>query len=255
MTFFKKFWPYSKSPNVSPDSNVLPLLSFTYDLIAVNAVVVDDEYYFYINNTDFIKKLIPVVDYKQFQINKIKQVYFTYAGICKILFTLYESTVGIKFQTWYADYICKNYQTIVSEIFSKFVFSCVYLLHVDDYKGHTNVYKFGRTDNFNRRYRELNKQYVTVFKIVTLQYIDPEYLSKAETEIQKRVVGNIIKIDKHTELFTISTISEIVDFYKELGCKYNTKNKKLQDDITKLQYENSLLTHKNTILELQMEKK
>lgn len=266
MNFLKRFFHCHSSASsdvgrlntgltINTDDTVIPIATFTYDLIIVDAVSINEESYYYTKDVSIIKNLNPSIDYKYFRVNKTRCIYFTYSGICKVLFTLYESSIGIKFLSWYADYICKSYQSIVSEIFNKFLFPCVYLLHVDEYKGHINVYKFGRTDNFNRRYKELNRQYNTVFKIVTLQYIDPEFLSKAETEVQKRVVGSIIKIDNHTELFSINEISELIEFYKELGSKYNTKNKKLQEDITKLQYDYSLLIHKNTILELQMERK
>lgn len=179
------------------------------------------------------------IDYKM----DSSHVYMTYTGVLKMLFTYSKSNVAIGFKKWYESTFMErnNYIALLSEIFSKFELPCIYLLYIGDYKGHKNVYKFGRTDNFIRRYKELNKAYNCLFKIYTLQYIDPEYLSKAENEVSKLVADQVIKVDNHNELFTTEDPTSIAQKYKEIGTKYAMNNKEMKERLNELVNKNKLL--------------
>jgi hypothetical protein len=174
-------------------------------------------------------------------------IYLTYAGVLRILFTFSKSNIAMGFKKWYDSVFMEsiNYTNVVSEVFSKFELSCIYLLYIGDYKGHKNVYKFGRTDNFIRRYKELNKAYNCIFKIYTLQYIDPEYLSRAETEVCKFLSEYIVKIDNHTELFSITDPTSFIQKYKEIGSKYSMTNKEMKEHFNEM-------LHKNKLLEMEL---
>lgn len=203
--------------------------------------------------TENIKNIINTLEKKiDYVMDGEKNIYLTYPGLIKFLFIYTNTTTAINFQKWYEINITGKdlYIETLYDIFSTFTFPCIYLLCTKNYKQYDIVYKFGRTDNFIRRYKELNKLYVTTFNIIILQYIDPEYLSKAETQVHKFVMDNIIKIENHVELFTIENISPVIDLYKEIGSKYSVKNKKLQEDIEKLNYELKISEQKNKIYEL-----
>jgi hypothetical protein len=180
------------------------------------------------------------IDYKRDTL-----VLLTYFGLLRTLFMFTNSNTAMEFKKWYElEYLKKNiYTNTLSEIF-KFEFPCIYLLYIGNYKTYDNVYKFGRTDNFIRRYKELNKTYDCVFKISILQYIDPEYLSKAENEINKIVKNNMIKIDNHVELITLQDPSEVINKYKEIGSKYSTTNKDMKNKYIELEHNYKLLETK-----------
>lgn len=173
---------------------------------------------------------------------------FTYVGILKFLFTCSSKHV-IDFQKWYDSEILLNlnYMNTVISIFETFEFSCIYLLYIGTYREYKNVYKFGRTDNFQRRYKELNKTYNTTFKIVTLQYIDPDYVPKAEVEVNKFVAKDSITIDNFNELISTENINPVIALYKELGLKYSANNKPLKDKIIELEHKLEL-TEKDLLI-------
>lgn len=147
------------------------------------------------------------------------------------------------------------YKSIVCDIFSKFEFPCIYLLKLDKYNGYDNIYKFGRTDNFNRRYKEHIKTY-NVFPIITiLQYIDINYLSNAENDVKKYMneINSIISIEKHNELVLLSekNIKVIINLYKNIGEKYTINTNILQCQIYELTNRNNLLVKENEVKILQ----
>lgn len=225
---------------------------------------INDEYIFYILDQLNNKSISYIIkefkfnndEYKKINIAGNDQIYLTYLGMLRILSITLSAKTSILFQEWYDTNLQnKNiYSKNVIEIFNKFNFPCIYLLYIGDYRGHTNIYKFGRTDNFHRRYKELNKSYSTIFKIQILQYIDPEFLSKAEADIRKYVINYLIKIDNFNELISILDIDNLVNFYKELGKKYSNKNNYLQEQIKTLIHENEILQYQIEILKMQQSK-
>jgi hypothetical protein len=138
-----------------------------------------------------------------------------------------------------------NYQSIVSDIFSKFEFPCIYLLNIGHYKEYNNVYKFGRTDNFYRRYKEHNKTYNTICSVCIIQYIDVDYLSKAEVEVKNYMISinALIQVENHDELVVLEDkqIKTVINIYKYISNTYSTKINNLQDNINTLQHEKELL--------------
>jgi hypothetical protein len=185
------------------------------------------------------------IDYKRDN----KFIYLTYKGMLKTLFIYSTTLIALEFMHWYEINFTEvlPYIEHVHEIFSKFEFPCIYLLYIGNYKEYQNVYKFGRTENFNRRYRELNKTYNCVFKICTLQFIDPEYLSSAEVDVHRLVTPYSIVIENHVELIALLNPNLLIEQYKAIGKKYSVHNKILREQIIDLQYRNKILA-----LELQV---
>lgn len=149
------------------------------------------------------------------------------------------------------------YKSIIYDIF-RFKFPCIYLLKIGGYREYTNVYKFGRTDNFIRRYKEHNKSYNLVLSIIILQYIDNEYLSKAENDIRKymRDISALIQDEQHNELVSLSDnqIKTLVDIYSEISQKYSVKNNSLQENINELNHQIEILNKNNEIEDLKYNK-
>ena len=175
----------------------------------------------------------------------------TYNGVMKYFYVYLTSKHAIDFQKWYEIEIMENqnYCNVLLSLFSNFDFPCIYLLYIGNYKGYTNVYKFGRTDNFYRRYKELNKHYSTTFKITTLQFIDPEYLPKAEVEVNKFVSKYLIPdLENFTELISIDSINPVIALYKELGIKWSTNTKNLKEKISELEHKLEIVERDNLIL-------
>jgi len=203
----------------------------------------------FLNMVDLDKKIIKnyeeLIDYKRDN----NFTYLTYKGMLKTLFIYSTTLVALEFMDWYKINFTEvlPYIEHVHEIFSKFEFPCIYLLYIGNYKEYQNVYKFGRTENFNRRYRELNKTYNCVFKICALQFVDPEYLSSAEVDVHKLVTPYTVLIENHVELIALLNPNSLIEQYKAIGKKYSIHNKILREQIIDLQYRNKILT-----LELQV---
>jgi hypothetical protein len=209
-------------------------------------------------------------DYKKIAISTDKSLlYLTYHGFLRFLFVTRGSKIAIDVQKWVIDIIYKvqfgnqqeklslmkhitsDYSSIVSDIFSNFDFSCVYLLGIGDFKQHTNVYKFGRTNNFNRRYKEHNKTYNTICKVCILQYIDEDYLPKVELEIKKYMddLNVIISLDDHNELVSLSDkqVKSVINMYKQLSRTFSVDTDKLQKEVNDLKHQIEILSRDNII--------
>jgi hypothetical protein len=226
------------------ESNGITL--FDLDIITNDLVIID----YNLSITKIQKKVNKYDKQDLFTIDN--KMYLTYSGLVRILFLLPSSLYAIDFIKWYEnDYSTKNlYVNVVCEIFSKFEFPCVYLLHIGTYKNNINVYKFGRTNNFIRRYKELNKYYECVFKICLLQYVDPDHLSKAETDIHKILQNNIISLENYTELFSIHDINPVIAEYKKIGASYSLTNKEIYGRLIELQYQLKILELENQLLKV-----
>lgn len=217
------------------------------------------------------------IDYKKIQItNGNPYLYLTYIGFLRFIFISRGSKVASDFQKWIMDIIYKcqfgnyeerrsliksispDYSNIVCDIFSKFEFPCIYLLGIGNYKEFSNVYKFGRTNDFNRRYREHSKTYNVTPTVCILQYIDLDYLSKAETEIKNYMndINALIQTDNHDELVILNDkqIKSVMNIYKHVSHTYSAKTDILQEQINSLKHQLELLEKDNKIMLLEKEK-
>lgn len=203
-------------------------------------------------------------------------LYLTYSGFLRFIFVSRGSKVVLEIQKWMMDiiYNCQfgnkeekinlmktilpDYQNIVYDIFSKFTFSCVYLLGIGNYKEYLNVYKFGRTNDFCRRYREHSKMYNCTPTVCILQYIDEDYLSKAEVEIKNYMndINTLIQTENHDELVSLTEkqVKSVMTIYKNIGHTYSAKTDILQEQINKLTHQIELLEKDNRIRMLEKEK-
>ncbi len=205
-------------------------------------------------------------DYKYVKVSGCRgkpYIYLTFLGLLRFSFVNRSSITSKKITKWANDIlfihqygshikvnelsakVTANYHTIVCNIFSKFDFPCIYLLGIGTYQNYSNVYKFGRTDNFNRRYKEHGKTYNVVPTICILQHIDPDYLAKAENDIKTYMISinSLITVDNHDELVTLTDkqMKMVTNVYKDMSHKYSTKTDILQEQI-------KLLTHQNDII-------
>lgn len=147
------------------------------------------------------------------------------------------------------------YENIVLTLFSKFDFPCIYLLEIGKYKEFDNVYKFGRTDNFIRRYKEHSKTYNVIPIVHILQYIDPDYLSKAEVDIKNYMnsINSLITTEHHDELVSLNDkqLKSLITIYKDINHKYSVKTDVLQNKIDELNNKMELMSRD---YELKLEK-
>jgi len=210
------------------------------------------------------------IDYKKLKSNgAVPYLYLTYNGFLRFIFVSRGSKIASELQQWMSLILYKfqfgnqkekldiiktvipDYANIVTDIFGKFEFPCIYLLGIGEYKNYTNVYKFGRTDNFNRRYKEHNKTYNVICTICILQYIDSDYLSKAETEIKNYMndINALIQIDNHDELVSLSDkqVKSLINIYKHISQSFSTKTDILQKQIDELKHQMELLIKNNEI--------
>ena len=85
-------------------------------------------------------------------------------------------------------------------------------------------------------------------KLVYYTYIDPLYISEAETEIKTLLCDNKIEWDGHDELVIIpnNLLKHIKTFYENLGMKYSGHthefNRKVEElNKTIMEYENKVI--------------
>lgn len=209
-------------------------------------------------------------DYKKININSSNQyLYLTYTGFLRFIFVSRGSKVVTEIQQWASKIIygCQfgnqderinivktilpEYSNIVCDIFSKFEFPCIYLLGIGSYMEYSNVYKFGYTIDFNRRYKEHSKKYKTIPTVCILQYIDSDYLSKAELEIKNYMtdINAILSVDGHDELVILSDkqVKSVMNIYKNISHTYSTHTNVLQTQIDDLKHQMELLVRDNEI--------
>ena len=233
-----------------------------------------------------ILKMKENIEYKYITINDNKKfIYLTYIGLIKTTLNKKGPEYTANMQRWLIDklHISKNYairnlsvnntvgySDIICNIFSKFEFSCIYLLNIGTYvdkntgQEYTDVYKFGRSIDFNRRYKEHNKNYKTTCIICTIQYIDPELLSNAETDVKNYMtdINAMLNCSEQDELVQLKEkqIKSVINQYKIIGQLYSFKMNKFQREIVDLhhqlelnkeKYNNELLLKDIEILKLE----
>lgn len=217
------------------------------------------------------------LDYKKINTGgSTPYIYLTYIGFLRFIFVSRGSKVVSEVQQWIMDIIYKcqfgnkeekvalvknivpNYSDIVCDIFSKFEFSCIYLIGIGSYKEYTNVYKFGRTNDFNRRYKEHSKTYNVIPTVCILQHVDTDYLPKAEVDIKQYMtdINALVVSENHDELVTLSDkqVKSVMTIYKHIGHTYSAKTDILQEQINSLKHQLELLRRDNTIKILEKEK-
>lgn len=215
-----------------------------------------------------------------------KCLYLTYKGLLKVLFTSRTGNAE-KFQDWAEEklFTCQMGSTeekevLVSEVmnmdvanvramFNKYAstFPCIYLLSLglvkdlkqtfnigDDVDGSLIVYKFGRTEDFERRLFELQKQYGKMrnvcINVVFFHTIDIKYLSEAETSVNQFCTNfsKRLLVENYKELviFNSTELREVKNQYKMLGDLYMGATAGLQKQIGDLKHENEVLVSKHT---------
>ncbi len=203
-----------------------------------------------------------------------KELFLTYEGILRVLFTT-RNNKTTKFIKWATqilfsiqmgtdeqrDKIVSNikgvsYETI-QELFSinARALPCVYLTSfntVDKLKDIMNlnnkysnsdiVYKFGLTKSFEKRknghkseYKEL-EDYIDM-KLVYYTYIDPLYISQAETELKNLLNDYKFEWNKHDELLIIpnNMLKFIKKIYENIGMKYSGHTQEFMNKINELE--------------------
>ena len=156
----------------------------------------------------------------------------------------------------------------VRAMFNKYAstFPCIYLLSlglVKDLKQTFNigndvdeslmVYKFGRTEDFERRLFELQKQYGKMINVcinvVFFHTIDIKYLSQAETSVNQFCTNfsKRLLVENYKELviFNSTELREVKNQYKMLGDLYMGATAGLQKQIGDLKHENEVLVSKH----------
>ena len=215
-----------------------------------------------------------------------KCLYLTYKGLLKVLFTSRTGNAE-KFQDWAEEKIftcqmgsIEEKEVLVSEVmnmdvanvramFNKYAstFPCIYLLSLglvkdlkqtfnigDDVDGSLMVYKFGRTEDFERRLFELQKQYGKLknvcINVVFFHTIDIKYLSEAESSVNQFCTNfsKRLLVENYKELviFNSTELREVKNQYKMLGDLYMGATAGLQKQIGDLKHENEILVSKHT---------
>lgn len=214
-----------------------------------------------------------------------KCLYLTYKGIVRVLLVSRNKNVE-KFQEWAFNtlFTCQigsieEKEELVSEVmnmdvanvramFNKYAstFPCIYLLSLglvkdlkqtfnigDDMDGSLMVYKFGRTEDFERRLFELQKQYGKMrnvcINVVFFHTIDIKYLSEAETSVNQFCTNfsKRLLVENYKELviFNSTELREVKNQYKMLGDLYMGATAGLQKQIGDLKHENEVLVSKH----------
>jgi AraC-like DNA-binding protein len=215
-----------------------------------------------------------------------KCLYLTYHGLLRVLFVSRNKQVK-RFQDWAEEklFTCQmgskdEKEELVADVmnmdvknvramFSKYAstFPCIYLLSLglvkdlrdifnidSNINGDTMVYKFGRTEDFDKRLADHQRTYGKMknvnISIVCFHIIDVKYLSEAETSIN-HFCTNFSKrllIDKYKELvvFNNTELKEVKNQYKMLGDLYMGATAGLQKQIQDL-------THKLELCEKELE--
>jgi hypothetical protein len=200
-----------------------------------------------------------------------KEVYLTYKGIIKVLFSS-RSGNAESFQDWVTETLFtvqlgiedSKYELVksmfggasihaVKEAFktSSDKTPCVYLfvignvnnlLATDKYTKDTMIYKFGKTDNLPRRSGEHERDFKKMFKIdhielMLFSVIDPKYITDAENSLKKFFENHIINCENKEELIILDKLmyTSTIQHYKLIKNSYIGCYKEMQDKIDQLE--------------------
>lgn len=230
-----------------------------------------------------------------------KQVYLTYEGMLKVLFTSHSPKTK-KFIKWATETLFTLHMgtktqkeelisttlgvtaKVIREVFNAdcHTIPCVYLMTLntvkelkksmkidEKYKDDSIVAKYGFTKDLSRRTGEHIKTYEKIegcnLKLKHYSYVDPQYISNAETSIKTFMNCFNVKLEylNEDELVIIpKEMMELVkDKYETIGKKYAghiseliTKLKDMENNYEKMELrykmENEKLTYENNILKV-----
>ncbi|XWV26726.1 hypothetical protein QJ857_gp0329 [Tupanvirus soda lake] len=174
---------------------------------------------------------------------KIKKLYLTYRGLMRVLFSSNKNTAE-KFVKWASETLFtaqmgtidqKNQlvsnllgvsTNAVKEVFNKtsHKIPCIYLFSIgkvkdlrksldinNEYDDNDYVYKWGMSNDLERRTKEHEKTYGkfknTNLELILFGFIDPQYISQAENDIKHLFEDMNMKLDhdKYDELAVITS--------------------------------------------------
>jgi hypothetical protein len=207
-------------------------------------------------------------------------LYLTYTGLLRVLFVSRNKN-ATRFTSWAVKQLFTVHLGTIPnkiEMASKLLhvgindciavykkysqkFPCIYLLSlgkVGDLKSHFGItdetladdviiYKYGRTDNIQARLTQhkgkdgYGKIKNCNLDLVVYNYIDTDYLPKAEVEISKLCDSHGVRlnVEGHRELMTLSSeqLTQFKNQYELIGYKFSSSNMDLQIQKSKLDTE------------------
>lgn len=214
-----------------------------------------------------------------------KCLYLTYKGILRVLFTTRSENVDI-FQDWAEEklftiqmgskdekqklgtHLLKVDLKTFKAVFDSYAstFPCIYLLSLgkvndlrdtfnisNDINDTSTVYKYGFTEDLERRLREHTSDYGKMkninISLSLFHMVDNKYMSKAENDVKHlfNVFDKSLNIDstdetlnkKRKEIVVLNDkeYKQITEHYKLIGLKYIGSTQFLQDKVQELQNE------------------
>jgi hypothetical protein len=214
-----------------------------------------------------------------------KCLYLTYKGILRVLFTTRSENVDI-FQDWAEEklftiqmgskhekqklgtHILKVDLKTFKAVFDSYAstFPCIYLLSLgkvndlrdtfnisNDINDTSTVYKYGFTEDLERRLREHTSEYGKMknvdISLSLFHMVDNKYMSKAENDVKHlfNVFDKSLNVDstdetlnkKRKEIVVLNDkeYKQINEHYKLIGLKYIGSTQFLQDKVQELQNE------------------
>ena len=206
-----------------------------------------------------------------------KSLYLTYKGLLRVLFASNSKYVE-QFQDWAEEKLftiqmgskeekiklgtdvlnisIKTYKAVFDTYASKF--PCIYLLSLGKVKDlretfgidasvpdDSIVYKFGFTDDLERRLGEHQTKYGKLknvnINLACFHTVDVKYTSEAEAKIREmtRAYNSLLNIDGYNELISLNKIQFefIIELYESTGRKYMGNTAGLQKEIEDLKKE------------------
>lgn len=222
-----------------------------------------------------------------------KELYLTYKGLLKVLFAS-KTGCAEKFQDWAMEIlfaaqmgteeqrinvgatVLRSTPRTIKSIFSKSAtqFPCIYLIllgkvselrdtfNIDpSIPNDTKLYKYGLTIDLSRRMMEHDNEYgrmKNVDIIVSIfQGIDPQYLSKAETDIREECNTYSINLqhEEYKELIFLNDrqFTHLKRNFGRIGRDYSGHSKELNDKIRALEDEIKEMLHDKKEAELRFQ--
>jgi len=214
----------------------------------------------YISYDDYVKSITTGGKYFDDDVINIDgEEHIKYSGFIRIIMTSKSNKAG-KFIKWASETLFTthlgttkqkdkligkmkgvSYESI-KELFNTSARSmpCIYLTSLarvkelrdimdisENYDDNDIVYKFGLTKDFNQRKNGHKNEYKELgnidMKLIYFSFIDPLYISQAESELKNILVDNLIEYGKHKELVILSSkeVKTIKETYEKLALKYS----------------------------------
>ena len=269
-------------------------ISFGFNMPKLHDTLLNYKNYKYETNSDYKFFYVSVNTTSKGNDTNIKiekQLYLTYSGLLRVLFisrnknsdifrkwattNLFTSQMGskeekFKLGTDIANINLKTYKAVFETYASKlpsiylFLLGKVSLLRetfgIDqNISDESSVYKYGCTDDLNRRFGETDAKYgklpnVSV-KISVFNMVDVKYIFNAERDI--RELGNSngihLNIEGYNELIILDDkqLKQIKKQYQYIGNEWAGASLELQNQITELKEKIKDLENENNILQKQ----